>query len=85
MSTETSTQSSVWKPQEMKGKLMISKVKSKETSPDYFGSASIDGKMYKMAGWKNVSKAGNNVLDIKFELEERPSDTPEVTSTDTDF
>ena len=69
-----STETNVWKPKEMKGKLMVSKVKSKETSPDYFGSANIDGKIYKLAGWKNTSQAGNPVLDVKFELEERPSD-----------
>ena len=39
-----STETKVWKPAEMKGKLMVSKVKSKETSPDYFGQANIDGK-----------------------------------------
>ena len=72
-----STETKVWKPAEMKGKLMVSKVKSKETSPDHFGTANIDGKIYKMAGWKNTSQSGNPVLDIKFELENRPSDTPE--------
>lgn len=76
-----STETNVWKPKEMKGKLMVSKVKSKETSPDYFGSANIDGKIYKMAGWKNTSQAGNPVLDVKFELEERPSDTPDENSS----
>lgn len=72
-----STETKVWKPAEMKGKLMVSKVKSKETSPDLFGTANIDGKIYKMAGWNNTSQAGNPVTDIKFELEVKPSDTPD--------
>ena len=72
-----STETKVWKPLPTKGKLMVSKVKSKENSPDYFGKANLDGKIYKLSAWKGTSEAGNPVLNLSFTEEIKPSDTPE--------
>ena len=40
--------------------------KDKPTQPDYTGSATIDGKQYRVSGWVNKSKAGTNYLRILF-------------------
>ena len=38
--------------------------KDKTTQPDYGGTALIDGKKYRLAGWINKSKSGGNYLRI---------------------
>ena len=38
--------------------------KEKPTSPDYTGNVEINGKKYRLAGWINKSKAGNNYLRL---------------------
>ena len=38
--------------------------KDKPTSPDYTGNVEINGKKYRLAGWINKSKAGNNYLRL---------------------
>ena len=40
--------------------------KEKPTQPDYNGTATIDGKQYRMSGWVNKSKAGANYLRVLF-------------------
>ena len=55
---------------ELSGQLMTSKAKTKESQPDYFGECKIDGKVYKIAGWTNKSKAGNKYLSLRFQDEE---------------
>jgi uncharacterized protein (DUF736 family) len=40
--------------------------KDKPTQPDYTGTASIDGKQFRMSGWVNTSKSGMNYLRILF-------------------
>ena len=40
--------------------------KEKPTQPDYNGTATIDGKLYRMSGWVNKSKAGTNYLRVLF-------------------
>ena len=39
-------------------------------------------KIYKISAWKNESKAGNSYLSLIMQLEEKPSDTPEVITND---
>ena len=47
--------------------------KEKPTQPDYNGTATIDGKQYRMSGWVNKSKAGTNYLRVLF-TEQQPQD-----------
>lgn len=49
--------------------------KEKPTSPDYTGNLEIDGKKYRLAGWINKSKAGNNYLRLlASEMQEQQPD-----------
>ena len=72
MSTETK-----YEVKELSGNLHKSTTKATDSHPDMFGSCRIDGKVYKMSGWKNTSQAGNTYLSLKFQEEIKPSDTPE--------
>jgi hypothetical protein len=38
--------------------------KEKPTSPDYTGNVEINGKKFRLAGWINKSKSGNNYLRL---------------------
>lgn len=78
MSTETKK----YVTEEKRGTLHVSKIRSKENSPHHFGECQIDGKVYKISGWKNVSQNGNPYLNLKFEDKIMPTDTPETSSTD---
>ena len=68
--------------QELRGNLHVSKVKSKDTSPDRFGKCKINGKTYSIAGWLNTSKSGNEYLSLKFEDENLPSENDTENSSD---
>lgn len=50
--------------------------KEKPTSPDYTGNIEINGKKFRLAGWINKSKLGNNYLRlIASEMQEQqPND-----------
>lgn len=48
------------------GSIFKNAKKDKPTAPDYGGSATIDGKNYKMAAWVNKSKNMQNYLRILF-------------------
>ena len=64
------------KPYPDAGKLTASKVKKHEKASDYFGEIAIDLKnmkgvevvdglhIFKLSGWKKVSKAGNTFLSL---------------------
>jgi hypothetical protein len=64
------------KPYPDSGKLTASKVKKHEKASDYFGEIAIDLKnmkgvdvvdglhIFKLSGWKKVSKAGNTFLSL---------------------
>jgi len=67
---------------ELKGTMHKSSTKATESHPDMFGSCKIDGKVYKISAWSNESKAGNKYLSLGFQLEEKPSDTPESSATE---
>jgi uncharacterized protein (DUF736 family) len=73
MSTETK-----YEIKELSGNLHKSSTKATDSHPDMFGSCRIDGKVYKMSGWKNESKAGRTYLSLKFQEEIKPSDTPDA-------
>lgn len=64
------------KPYPDSGKLQATKVKKNEKSADYFGDIAIDLSnmtavqvidglhLFKLSGWKKVSKAGNTYLSL---------------------
>lgn len=47
--------------------------KEKQTQPDYSGNCTLDGKQYRIAGWLNKSKSGNDYLRLLF-TEQQPAD-----------
>tara|TARA_R100001530_G_scaffold52171_1_gene38617 strand:- start:501 stop:713 length:213 start_codon:yes stop_codon:yes gene_type:complete len=54
------------------GTLFVNQNKSKDSQPDYTGNCKIDGKVMRIAGWKNQSKKDPSVslLGLKFEVKE---------------
>jgi uncharacterized protein (DUF736 family) len=38
-----------------------------EGRPDYTGEVMLEGKLYRLAGWKRVSKKGNAFLSLSIE------------------
>lgn len=51
-------------------------IKNKKTDkqPDFDGEISIDGKEYKLAGWKNTSTKGVNYISLKVSEPEKKTD-----------
>lgn len=48
--------------------------KEKPTQPDYSGTATIEGKQYRISGWINKSKAGSNYLRLLLtQIVEKPA------------
>mgnify|MGYP001172299738 CR=1 FL=1 len=62
----------------MRGNLHKSSVKSKENSPDMFGTLNIEGKMYKLSAWSTTSQSGNKYLSLSAQLELKPKDEEET-------
>jgi hypothetical protein len=65
LGTEVSEQIKTMETKNNSGSLFKQK-KDKPTQPDYTGTASIDGKQFRMSGWVNTSKSGMNYLRILF-------------------
>ena len=36
-----------------------------DSRPDFVGNINVDGNQFKLAGWKNVSQAGNRYISVK--------------------
>lgn len=47
--------------------------KEKQKQPDYSGNCTLNGKQYRIAGWLNKSKSGNDYLRLLF-TEQQPAD-----------
>lgn len=47
--------------------------KEKQTQPDYSGNCTLEGKTFRIAGWLNKSKSGNDYLRLLF-TEQQPAD-----------
>lgn len=58
------------------GSLYRNEKKDTPVKPDYTGNALIDGKPYRVSGWINKSKAGQNYLRLLFTLNE-PKPAPD--------
>jgi len=71
-----------YKPYKDSGKLNASKSKKSDKSPDYWGDIAINLKdlsnvkvvdglhVFKLSGWKKVSKSGNTFLSIAIDRKE---------------
>ena len=83
-----------YKPYKDSGKLNASKSKKSEKSPDYWGDIAINLKdlnnvqvvdglhVFKLSGWKKISKSGNTFLSIAIdrrEAEGKPADNTPAT------
>ena len=44
-----------------------------DSRPDFVGSLDVNGAEYRLAGWKNTSKAGKRYISVKVE-EPKPKD-----------
>lgn len=61
-----------------------------ERRPDYRGTVQVEGKTYKIAGWKRMTRAGNKpFLSLSFteDIQEPPEateETPEGAEADTE-
>ena len=50
------------------GVLFANKYKEEcDVSPDFVGSLDVNGTEYRLAGWKNTSKAGKRYISVKVE------------------
>jgi uncharacterized protein (DUF736 family) len=67
-----------------RGVLFVQKDKKTEQHPDFTGKLDVEGKEYRIAGWKRVSKNGANFLSISIEEPRQPEDAPATDSTDED-
>lgn len=57
------------------GSIFKNAKKEKPSHPDYSGNATINGKEFRLAGWINKSKSGNNYLRLLFsEIIEKPAE-----------
>lgn len=48
------------------GALFRNKREANEKKPDFTGNATIEGKIYRLAGWVNKSKTGTSYLRLIF-------------------
>ena len=47
------------------GSLFFNSGKTKENHPDYTGRVQLDGRPYRIAGWKRTTKAGAGYLSLR--------------------
>jgi uncharacterized protein (DUF736 family) len=59
----------------MRGVLFKAREKRSEKSPDYKGSAEINGIEYWVSGWKEESRSGEPYLSLSFQEKEQERDT----------
>ena len=55
------------------GSLFFNSSKTKENHPDYTGRVQLDGRLYRIAGWKRSTKAGAGYLSLRITLQLQPS------------
>ena len=47
-----------------RGALFIADNKQSEKSPDFSGSLNVEGKEYRISGWKKISRAGKKFISV---------------------
>lgn len=56
---------------ENRGSIFINDKKEKDTHPDRKGSANIDGKLYWVSGWDEITRDGQrSYLSLSFQLQD---------------
>jgi len=54
---------------DMSGSLFINNKKDKETQPDFTGSIKIEGKEYRLSGWRKQSKNGLDYTSLQVKVD----------------
>ena len=68
---------------EGQGKLWNNDKKESDKQPDFTGSLVVDGVKYSLAGWNNVSKAGDTYIGVRIKpWEDRDEENPIEVKTD---
>ena len=68
---------------EGQGKLWNNDKKESDKQPDFTGSLVLDGVKYSLAGWNNVSKAGDTYIGLRIKpWEDRDEENPTEVKTD---
>lgn len=68
----SSTSKGNFVPKDNSGRLFANGFKTKENQPDYRGDVVMNGKEYKLSGWKRKSKSGSNYISLA--ISEPPED-----------
>ena len=63
-----------------RGSLFENEHKEKDTQPDFTGSINVNGTVFWISGWKEMTQAGKKKLSLSVkEQEERPAEAPRQT------
>ena len=59
------------------GVLFVNQYKEDGNSrPDFVGKLDVEGKEYRLAGWKNTSKAGKRYISVKVQEPQEKQEVP---------
>jgi|TARA_R100001039_G_scaffold36505_1_gene32899 uncharacterized protein (DUF736 family) len=47
-----------------------------DSRPDFVGKLDVEGKEYRLAGWKNTSKAGKRYISVKVQEPQEKQEVP---------
>ena len=47
-----------------------------DSRPDFVGKLDVEGKEYRLAGWKNTSKAGKRYISVKVQEPQEKEEVP---------
>jgi len=47
-----------------------------DSRPDFVGKLDVEGKEYRLAGWKNTSKAGKRYISVKAQEPQEKQEVP---------
>jgi uncharacterized protein (DUF736 family) len=47
-----------------------------DSRPDFVGKVDVEGKEYRLAGWKNTSKAGKRYISVKIQEPQEKQEVP---------
>ena len=61
-----------------RGSLFINDRKEKDTQPDYTGTVNVEGKDFRLSGWKRESKQGKKYLSLSVSEPQEKSGSPAV-------
>ncbi|MCS5590702.1 MAG: DUF736 family protein [Candidatus Thioglobus sp.] len=67
-----------------RGVLFVQRDKKTEKHPDFTGKLDVEGKEYRVAGWKRVSQNGANFISVSIEEPRKPEDAPQAEAAEGD-